>query len=138
MKTPNEVNAFGFWESMHESLKALTKTKSYHSEIDFKYGGTHTVTKIGYNVEQEGNQITYRLNNQCKIVVPVDMPLNCTDLFDIANRVKDEIRNYHLLNTMMFEPFDMFYRDLINPVPRLVGIIDALSSDDVDLSDDLP
>ena len=130
MKTPKEVNAFGFWESMHESLKALTKTKSYSTEFDFDHGGTRTVTYINYNVEEEGTQIIYRLNKHCKIVLPKDMPLNCTELFDIANRVKDEIRNFHLLNTMEFEPFDVFYRDLINPVPRVVGKIDLVEAED--------
>ena len=144
MKTPKEVNAFGFWESMHESLRALTKTKSYSTEMDFGYGGTRTVTHINYNVEEDDGQMIYRLNKHCTITVPKDMPLNCTELFDIANSVKDEIRNFHFLNTMEFEPFDVFYRDLLNPLPRVVGKINLVDAEEnsflcnADEGEDLP
>ena len=132
MKTPKQVNAFGFWESMHESLRALTKTKSYSTEMDFEYGGTRTVTHINYNVEEDDGQMIYRLNKHCTITVPKDMPLNCTELFDIANSVKDEIRNFHFLNTM---EFDVFYRDLLNPLPRVVGKINLVDAEE---GEDLP
>jgi hypothetical protein len=93
VKTTNTTNAFGFWESMHNTLKGLS--------ID-------TQDIIGHFT-------VYYLNSHFSITVERQMPLDLAKIEEISNMVKEKLTLFHQFNTMEMESFEVFYNELTNP-----------------------
>ena len=97
MKTTNTTNAFGFWESMHNTLKGLS--------ID-------TQDIIGHFT-------VYYLNSHFSITVERQMPLDMVKIAELSEKVKEQLTLFHQFNTMEMESFDEFYNGLINPLAHM-------------------
>ena len=93
VKTTTTTNAFGFWESMHSTLKGLS--------ID-------TQDIIGHFT-------VYYLNNHFSITVERQMPLDMVKIKEISEMVKEKLTLYHEFNTTEMESFEVFYNELTNP-----------------------
>ncbi len=93
VKTNTKTNAFGFWESMHNTLKGLS--------ID-------TQDIIGHFT-------VYYLNSHFSITVERQMPLDLAKIEEISNMVKEKLTLFHQFNTMEMESFEVFYNELTNP-----------------------